>query len=84
VAINIKDPATEGVVRELAAVTGSSITDAIRAAAEAALARATAERAAEMNRRRAAIAAIADAASALPDVDRRPVKVINDELLGGH
>ncbi len=39
VALNIKDPATDRLARELAAATGESITDALRVAIEERLAR---------------------------------------------
>jgi antitoxin VapB len=51
VAINIKDAETERVIRELAAVTGESITEAVRRAAEAMIAARAAEREAERARR---------------------------------
>jgi antitoxin VapB len=50
-AINIKDAETERVIRELAAVAGESITDAVRHAAEAMIAAKAAERVAERARR---------------------------------
>lgn len=45
-AINIKDPAAEQAVRDLAAMTGKSLTEAIRTAAEAMIEAKKAERAA--------------------------------------
>ncbi len=82
-AINIKDPATEGAVRELAAATGASITDTVRGLAEAALEQIKADRAADKERRRAAIMAISEEASRMPTADPRPIEVITKELLGG-
>ena len=49
--INIKDAETEKVIRELAAATGESITDAVRHAAEAMIAAKAAEREAARSRR---------------------------------
>jgi antitoxin VapB len=79
-AINIKDPAAEQAVRELAALTGKSLTDAIRVAAEAMIEAKKAERAAEIERRRAAGLRIIDEISRLPVLDPRPWREIRDEL----
>lgn len=51
-AINIKDAETERVIRELAALTGESITEAVRHAAESVIAARAAEREAAKARRR--------------------------------
>ncbi len=49
VALNIKDPATDRLVRELAAATGESITEAIRVAIEERLSRVRRRNAASAN-----------------------------------
>ena len=82
-AINIKDPAAEQAVRELAAMTGKSLTDAIRTAAEAMIAAKKAERAAEIERRRAANEKLLEEIYALPVLDPRPWREIHDELWTG-
>jgi len=74
--LNIKDPATEKSVRELAAITGETVTTAIRRAAE--------ERLQRVRRGRAApslaeeIMEIGKRCAALPDLDTRS----GDEILG--
>lgn len=75
-ALNIKDPQTERTVRELAAVTGESVTAAVRRAAEERLQRV---------RRKHSGRSIADEimeigrrCAALPEYDPRPA----DEILG--
>jgi antitoxin VapB len=73
-AINIKDPATEARVRELAAETGESVTVAVRRAAEERLQRVQrhppglnlAEQILEIGKR----------CAALPDLDARSAEVI--------
>lgn len=82
-AINIKDPATEGVVRELATATGASITDAIRSAAQAALDAVKAEREADRARRLSAIQTLMADVSRMPVADDRPIAVIRKDLSGG-
>lgn len=82
-AINIKDPAAEQAVRQLAAMTGTSITDAIRTAAEAMIEAKKAERAAEIERRRAANEKLMEEIDALPVLDPRPWREIRDELWDG-
>lgn len=75
-ALNIKDPATEKSVRELAALTGETVTMAIRRAAE--------ERLQHVRRERAGrsvateILEIGQRCAALPDLDARSP----DELVG--
>ena len=75
-ALSIKDPATEKSVRELAALTGETVTTAIRRAAE--------ERLQHVRRERAGrsltmeILEIGQRCAALPDLDARPP----DEILG--
>jgi antitoxin VapB len=74
--LNIKDPATEKSVRELAAITGETVTTAVRRAAEERLQRV---------RRGNASSSLADEileigkrCAALPDLDGRSA----DEILG--
>lgn len=74
-ALNIKDPATEKTVRELAAVTGETVTTAVRHAAE--------ERLIRLRRRRRRgladeIMEIGRRCAALPELDARSA----DEILG--
>jgi antitoxin VapB len=75
-ALNIKDPATERSVRELAALTGETVTMAVRRAAE--------ERLAHVRRTRSGrslkdeLMEIAERCSSLPDLDTRTA----DEILG--
>lgn len=74
--LNIKDPATVKSVRELAAVTGETVTAAVRRAAEERLQRV---RRAHGGRSLAAeILEIGRRCAALPDLDRRTA----DEILG--
>jgi antitoxin VapB len=74
--LNIKDPATEKSVRELAAETGETVTTAVHRAAE--------ERLQRVRRRRAGrsltaeILDIGARCASLPDLDRRTA----DEILG--
>jgi antitoxin VapB len=82
-AINIKDPAAEQAVRQLAAMSGTSITEAIRTAAEAMIEAKKAERAAEIERRRAVGLRILEEMSRLPVLDPRPWREIRDELWDG-
>jgi antitoxin VapB len=75
-ALNIKDPATEKSVRELALLTGETVTTAVRRAAE--------ERLVRVRRNRAGrslaveILEIGRRCAALPDLDTRSA----DEILG--
>ena len=75
-ALNIKDPATERSVRNLAAATGEGITAAVRRAAEERLARVANIRG--QGRLRAELLAIGAHCAALPDLDSRTA----DEILG--
>ena len=74
--LNIKNPPTEQAVRELAALTGESVTTAVRRAAE--------ERLSRLRRTRgggnlaAELVAIGQRCAALPDLDERTP----DEILG--
>ena len=74
--LNIKDPATEKSVRELAAVTGETVTAAVRRAAEERLQRVRREHAGRSLA--AEILEICRRCAALPDLDRRSA----DEILG--
>jgi antitoxin VapB len=75
-ALNIKDPETDRLVRELAAATGESITVAVATAARERLERLG--RVSERERRIAAMKEIAARVAALPVLDDRPA----DEILG--
>lgn len=75
-ALNIKDPATERFVRELAATAGESVTTAVRRAAEERLQRVRRQRAGRSLA--AEIVEIGRRCAALPDLDPRPP----DEMLG--
>ncbi|HEY1935485.1 MAG TPA: type II toxin-antitoxin system VapB family antitoxin [Acetobacteraceae bacterium] len=74
--LNIKDRATEQSVRELAALTGESVTLAIRRAAEERLRRV--RRAQGSGDLAAALLEIGQRCAALPDLDRRTP----DEIIG--
>jgi antitoxin VapB len=75
-ALNIKDPETEKWVRKLAALTGESVTTAVRRSAEERLLRVQRER---RGRSLAAeILEIGRRCAAMPDLDRRTP----DEILG--
>jgi antitoxin VapB len=74
--LNIKDPATEKSVRELAALTGESVTAAVRRAAEERLQRVHRERSGRSLT--AEILDIGRRCAALPDLDPRST----DEILG--
>ena len=74
--LNIKDRATEQSVRELAALTGESVTTAVRRAAEDRLLRV--RRARADGSLAAELLEIGRRCAALPDLDQRPP----DEILG--
>lgn len=74
--LNIKDRATEQVVRELAALTHRTVTETVRLAAEQALQRA--RRGADAQRVVEALREIRERCAALPDIDTRTP----DEILG--
>ena len=74
--LNIKDPATEKSVRELALLTGETVTTAVRRAAEERLLRVRRERAGRSLATE--ILEIGRRCAALPDHDTRPA----DEILG--
>jgi antitoxin VapB len=75
-ALNIKDPATEKSVRELAALTGETVTTAVRRAAEERLRRVRRERGGRSLA--AELLEIGKRCAALPDLDTRTP----DEILG--
>jgi len=74
--LNIKNPPTEQAVRELAALTGESVTTAVRRAAEERLSRL--RRTGLGGGLAAELVAIGQRCAALPDLDRRTP----DEILG--
>jgi antitoxin VapB len=74
--LNIKDPATEKSVRELAAATGETVTAAVRRAAEERLQRVRRQHAGRSLA--AEIGDIGRRCAALPDLDRRTA----EEILG--
>jgi antitoxin VapB len=76
VALNIKDPATEKFVRELAAAAGESVTTAVRRAAEERLQRVRRQRAGRSLT--AELIEIGKRCAALPDLDPRTA----DQILG--
>jgi antitoxin VapB len=75
-ALSIKDPAIDRLARELAQITGESITDAIKIALEERLARERARRAS--NSLGSTIRSIQDSVARLAVLDARP----SQELLG--
>jgi antitoxin VapB len=77
-ALSIRDPETDRLARELARLTGESMTGAIRAALEERLAREKRRREADIERRRNAINAIVERFASLPVLDDRP----DEEILG--
>lgn len=74
-AISIKDPATDLLARQLAALTGESLTDAIRIALEERLARQ--QRPARQYPMHAAVRRLQERLASLPVIDATP----GDELL---
>jgi antitoxin VapB len=82
-AINIKDPVTEQIVRELATLTGASITEAVRGAAEAQLAIRKIERDQERARRHEANLRLLEEMRALPVIDGRPLNELREDLWDG-
>ena len=77
-ALSIRDPDTDRLARELAKITGESMTEAIRVALEQRLAREKRRRGADLERRRARINAIAERFAKLPVLDDRTP----EEILG--
>jgi antitoxin VapB len=77
-ALNIKDPETDRLVRELAALTGQPITDAVREAVQDKLRVTRAGRAASSRGRRQLLDEIAARGRARPTLDDRTP----DEIIG--
>ena len=77
-ALSIRDPETERLARELAALTGETITHAIRTAIAKRLERERCERHAEIDRKIRAIEEIQRRVAALPVLDDRSP----EEILG--
>jgi antitoxin VapB len=77
-ALSIRDPETDRLARELAALTGETMTSAIRVALEQRLHQERGRRRAEVDRRRKAIDAIIERCASLPILDDRS----EDEILG--
>ena len=86
--INIKNPETDRLARELASLRKVGVTEAVHAALERALADAKAERDADLDRRRRKSEEILREVYKLPILDNRSTKEIRDELwddvLNGH
>jgi antitoxin VapB len=78
VALSIRDATVDRLARELAALTGETMTGAIRVALEQRLERERRCRDAEQDRRRRAIDAIVEHCASLPVLDDRS----DDEILG--
>jgi antitoxin VapB len=77
-ALNIKDPETDRLVRELAALTGQPITEAVREAVKDKLKATRARRAGSRADRMRLYEEIAARGAALPDLDDRTP----DEIIG--
>ncbi|MGH6899675.1 MAG: type II toxin-antitoxin system VapB family antitoxin [Geminicoccaceae bacterium] len=77
-ALSIRDAEADRLARELAALTGETMTGAIRVALEQRLEREKRRRDAEKDRRRRAIDAIVEHCASLPILDDRS----DDEILG--
>jgi len=77
-ALSIRDPETDRLARELAALTGETMTQAIRTALQERLEREREDRQAHIERKREKAMATLRRIWALPVVDDRPA----DELLG--
>jgi antitoxin VapB len=77
-ALNIKSAETDRLARELAALTGESITEAVTRALELRLEREREERDASRERLRAKLLEIAERAARYPILDHRS----DDEILG--
>lgn len=76
--LSIRNPEVDRLARELAAETGTSVTEAIRQAVAHELDRLRAERADRHHRRYAALAEIGRQCAALPTLDTRS----EDDILG--
>lgn len=77
-ALSIRDPETDRLARELAALTSENLTETIRKALAERLAREERSRAADDARRRRDLRAMIDRVAALPSLDER----FEDEILG--
>lgn len=77
-ALNIKSPEVDALAREVAALMGVGITDAVRESLTRTKAALQADRAAEIARKRAAILAIVEKLRDVPIIDTRS----EDEILG--
>jgi antitoxin VapB len=77
-ALSIRDPETDRLARELAALTGESMTEAIRTALAERLARTRAAREDDLGHLMADVRAIQERVARLPVLDDRP----DDEILG--
>ena len=77
-ALSIRDPETDRLARELAALTGESMTEAIREALAERLARTRRGGEDELRRLIASVRAIQERVARLPVLDDRP----EDEILG--
>jgi antitoxin VapB len=77
-ALSIRDPETDRLARELAGLTGETMTQAIRKALEERLARQRRARAADLAQRRAAAMATLERIWAVPALDNRSP----DEIIG--
>lgn len=75
-ALSIRDPETDRLARELAALTGESMTEAIRTALAERLGRMRRLREAEAERRIAEVRAIQARVAALPVLDARSAEAI--------
>ena len=75
-ALSIRDPETDRLARELAALTGESMTGAIRRSLKERLLREKRRRDAEIERRREAINAIVERIARLPVLDDRSPEAI--------
>ena len=77
-ALSIRDPETDRLARELAALTGETMTQAIRTALAERLERKRGQRQEEIKRKRRAVMEILEEIWALPVLDDRPA----DEIIG--
>ncbi len=77
-ALSLKDPETDRLAREVAKLTGESLTQAVRKALEDRLIRERLRRGQPAQRLAAALDALAHEGAALPDQDARPA----NEILG--
>ncbi len=77
-AFHVSDPATDAAVRRLAALRGKGITETIREAVEAEL-----RRSRQGGDLASAIRDLQQELAAMPDVDRRDLRSIRDDLADG-